>query len=132
MLVEAGAITRDDLLLALQEQQRTGKRLGEVLIEAGRISWLALAQAMGTQSGGPAPSAPVPAPPASVSAVVESHDPIDKLEAVELLLRERQRAFIELVSTTERLRRQVAELEERLSERNAELAQVKQASLGIA
>jgi hypothetical protein len=132
VLVEAGAITRDDLLLALQEQQRTGKRLGEVLIEAGHISWLALAQAMGTQSGDPAPIAQAPPPPPSVAAVVESHDPMDKLEAVESLLRERQRAFIELVSTTERLRRQVAELEERLSERNTELAQMKRASLGIA
>lgn len=42
------------------------------------------------------------------------------------MLRDRQRAFIELVGTTELLRRQVARLEERLSERNAELARLKQ------
>ncbi|HEY8792379.1 MAG TPA: hypothetical protein VIL96_05830, partial [Gaiellaceae bacterium] len=57
-----------------------------------------------------------------------SETPEDRLEEVESLLRERQRAFIELVSTTELLRRQVAQLEERLSERNAELARLKQSA----
>ncbi|MEP6979036.1 MAG: hypothetical protein ABI948_13370 [Thermoleophilia bacterium] len=52
--------------------------------------------------------------------------PEDRLEEVETMLRDRQRAFIELVGTTELLRRQVARLEERLSERNAELARLKQ------
>jgi len=51
-----------------------------------------------------------------------------RLEEVELLLRERQRAFIELVSTTELLRRQVAQLEARLAERNDELARLRQSA----
>lgn len=121
VLVDAGVITRRELDDALAEQRMTGRRLGEILIESGRISWLALAQAIGDQaSPGAAPAA---APGRSFAG-----DPEVRLEEVELLLRERQRAFIELVGTTELLRRQVAVLEERLSERNAELAQLKQSA----
>ena len=119
VLVDAGVITRAELDEALAEQRTTGKRLGEVLIESGRISWLALAQAIGDQARpGGVPAVP-PAPSFSLA-------PEDRLEEVETLLRERQRAFIELVGTTELLRRQVARLEDRLSERNEELARLRQ------
>ena len=119
VLVDAGVITRAELDEALAEQRTTGKRLGEVLIESGRISWLALAQAIGDQARpGGVPAVP-PAPSFSLA-------PEDRLEEVETLLRERQRAFIELVGTTELLRRQVARLEDRLSERNDELARLRQ------
>jgi len=57
-----------------------------------------------------------------------SETPEDRLEEVESLLRERQRAFIELVGTTELLRRKVAQLEERLSKRNDELARLRQSA----
>ncbi len=119
VLVEAGVITRSELDEALAEQRTTGRRLGEVLIESGRISWLALAQAIGDQARPVTAPAVSPAPPLSLA-------PEDRLEEVETMLRDRQRAFIELVGTTELLRRQVARLEERLSERNAELARLKQ------
>ena len=121
VLVDAGVITRNELDEALAEQRTTGRRLGEILIETGRISWLALAQAIGDQAM--PGTGRVAAPARSISEAPE-----DRLEAVESLLRERQRAFIELVSTTELLRRQVAQLEERLSERNAELARLKQSA----
>ena len=122
VLVEAGVITRAELDEALVEQSTTGRRLGEVLIESGRISWLALAQAIGDQARpGTTPAVPAPAPPLSLA-------PEDRLEEVESMLRDRQRAFIELVGTTELLRRKVAQLEERLSERNAELAQLRQSA----
>lgn len=119
VLVDAGVITRSELDEALAEQRTTGRRLGEILIESGRISWLALAQAIGDQARpGGTPSVP-PAPSFSIA-------PEDRLEEVETLLRDRQRAFIELVGTTELLRRKVARLEDRLSERNAELARLRQ------
>ena len=119
LLVDAGVITRSELDEALAEQRTSGQRLGEILIESGRISWLALAQAIGDQARpGTAPAA--------LSARSFAEAPEERLEEVESLLRERQRAFIELVGTTELLRRQVARLEERLSERNAELARLKQ------
>ena len=119
VLVDAGVITGAELDEALAEQRTTGKRLGEVLIESGRISWLALAQAIGDQARPGTAPAVAPTPSFSIA-------PEDRLEEVESLLRERQRAFIELVGTTELLRRQVARLEDRLSERNAELARLKQ------
>jgi hypothetical protein len=119
VLVDAGVITRAELDEALAEQSTTGRRLGEILIESGRISWLALAQAIGDQARpGGVPAVP-PAPSFTMA-------PEDRLEEVEMMLRDRQRAFIELVGTTELLRRQVARLEEILSERNAELARLKQ------
>ena len=121
VLVDAGVITRNELDEALAEQRTSGRRLGEILIETGRISWLALAQAIGDQAlpG----TARVAAPAQSFSEAPE-----DRLEAVESLLRERQRAFIELVGTTELLRRKVAQLEERLSKRNDELARLRQSA----
>jgi hypothetical protein len=63
---------------------------------------------------------PAPKPPPPVPAFDE-----DKLLSVEALLRERQRAFIELVTTAETLRMKVARLEEILEERDRELAKLR-------
>jgi hypothetical protein len=49
ILVEKQAITEEDLAAALAEQERYGRRLGEILIQQGRTSWLALARAMAEQ-----------------------------------------------------------------------------------
>jgi hypothetical protein len=65
----------------------------------------------------------VPAP-ADLS-VPELEDPALKLQSVELLLKERQRAFIELVTTTETLRMKVARLEEIIEERDRELTKLR-------
>ena len=130
VLVEGGHITEDDLRLALEEQRRTGRRLGETLIETGRISWLGLAQAIAEQANGlgPAPqSAAAPPAPAPDPAPREG-DSLAKLETVEALLKERQRAFLELVSTAETLRRKVAKLETELLQRNAEIVRLKSAA----
>jgi len=57
---------------------------------------------------------PAPVPPAPGPVATELiHDPEIRLHSVEALLKERQRAFIELVTTTETLRMKVAHLEER-------------------
>jgi hypothetical protein len=69
----------------------------------------------------PAPVAPVPAPVAPQLI----HDPEIKLHSVEALLKERQRAFIELVTTTETLRMKVAHLEEIIEERDRELTKLR-------
>jgi outer membrane biosynthesis protein TonB len=50
ILVEAGAITVDDLVNALAEQRRTRRRLGEILIDSGLITWLQLAEAIAEQA----------------------------------------------------------------------------------
>ncbi|MGZ8692470.1 MAG: hypothetical protein ACXWZT_07020 [Gaiellaceae bacterium] len=80
----------------------------------------------------PAPAAappPIPAPaPVAASAPVAPdliRDPEIKLHSVEALLKERQRAFIELVTTTETLRMKVAHLEEIIEERDRELTRLR-------
>jgi hypothetical protein len=64
-----------------------------------------------------------PAPPAPAPDLI--HDPEIKLHSVEALLKERQRAFIELVTTTETLRMKVARLEEIIDERDRELTRLR-------
>ena len=199
ILVEKQAITEEDLAAALAEQERSGRRLGEILIQQGRTSWLALARAMAEQvldiqtppaepegpeekaspdpvelvrelaekvASLPAVPDPLPPPelaPAPVVAVVQPEDPerelaravaeqvagLDapvveqthllrltptknlqgdpetKLETIEAMLRERQRAFIELLTTAENLRSRVSRLEDQLADRTRELARLR-------
>jgi hypothetical protein len=193
ILVEKHEISEADLKAALVEQERSGRRLGEILIEQGRTSWLALARAIAeqvldiqSQPPEPEPVAPAPAedPVALVRSMAEQvantpppperrpiapappqdsalaramaeqvanfapavvtpapapvpqpqpqpaapdplEDPELRLHSVEALLRERQRAFIELVTTTETLRMKVTRLEEILEERDRELARLR-------
>jgi len=82
----------------------------------------------------PAPVAPAPPPPAPVAVAAPApapvapeliRDPEIKLHSVEALLKERQRAFIELVTTTETLRMKVAHLEEIIEERDRELTKLR-------
>ena len=82
----------------------------------------------------PTPVAPVPqtvavpVPPAPAPAPVAPQliqDPEIKLHSVEALLKERQRAFIELVTTTETLRMKVAHLEEIIEQRDRELTKLR-------
>jgi hypothetical protein len=70
----------------------------------------------------PPSPAPLPAEPA-IPQLLE--DPTLRLQSVEVLLKERQRAFIELVTTTETLRMKVARLEEIIEERDRELAKLR-------
>ena len=49
----------------------------------------------------------------------------ERLLSIEALLKERQRAFIEMVTTTETLRMKIARLEEILEERDRELAKLR-------
>jgi hypothetical protein len=77
------------------------------------------------------PPAPVPVPAPVVAAAPAPvapeliRDPEIKLHSVEALLKERQRAFIELVTTTETLRMKVAHLEEIIDERDRELTKLR-------
>ena len=77
----------------------------------------------------PEPPAPAPAPapvlPPAAAEPVLIHDQENRLHSVEALLKERQRAFIELVTTTETLRMKVARLEEIIEERDRELTRLR-------
>jgi hypothetical protein len=54
-----------------------------------------------------------------------AEDPEMKLHSIEALLKERQRAFIELFTTAETLRMKVARLEDLLAERDRELSRLR-------
>ena len=79
--------------------------------------------------------APVPAPPPETKLLhLTPHvqlppEPVmgadERLLSIEALLKERQRAFIELVTTAETLRMKVARLEEILDERDRELTKLR-------
>ncbi len=137
-------IDESQLEAALAEQKQSGKRLGEILIDSGAITWNALAHAIAEQVQAidvtddqppyepePDQPAPVAAQPAAVlGAGVPTVTRVEvgsdnRLEAVEAMLRERQRAFLELVSTTETLRRAVAKLQDQLAEKDREIARLR-------
>ena len=125
ILLDQQAISEANLEAALQEQERSGRRLGEILIESGHTSWLAIARAMAEQVldiEGPKAEPEQPPPPPAPSPVADTEF---KLHSVEAMLRERQRAFVELVGTAETLRSKVAWLEDQLEERNKELARMR-------
>jgi hypothetical protein len=150
VLVDSGEITEDQLQAALAEQKTSGRRLGEILIDSGAITWNALAHAIAAQvealdapeqadalevveepTPPPAPTALPPPPPitppeSAIPAVpkVDVHAG-DRLHTVEAMLRDRQRAFLELVSTTETLRRAVAKLQDEVAEKDAEIARLR-------
>ena len=89
----------------------------------------ALARAMVEQVAHFAPPAIAPAPTPTPQQKPAAPDPLEdpevRLLSVEALLRERQRAFIELVTTTETLRMKVTRLEEILDERDRELTRLR-------
>ena len=87
---------------------------------AAVVAWSAAPAA--APSPVPAPAA-VPAPAPVAPSLIQ--DPEIKLHSVEALLKERQRAFIELVTTTETLRMKVAHLEEIIDERDRELTRLR-------
>ena len=65
---------------------------------------------------------PAPKPEPEPSVFMASDE---RLLSIEALLKERQRAFIEMVTTTETLRMKIARLEEILEERDRELAKLR-------
>src|SRR5512133_3027836 len=97
------------------------------------VAWSAAPAVVEAPAQPPAPAAappppPLPAavaPPPAPAAPELIRDPEIKLHSVEALLKERQRAFIELVTTTETLRMKVAHLEEIIDERDRELTKLR-------
>lgn len=103
---------------------------------AAVVAWSATPAPVAAAAPAPAPVAAAPPAPAPVAAPVAVpppapvapnliQDPEIKLHSVEALLKERQRAFIELVTTTETLRMKVAHLEEIIDERDRELTKLR-------
>jgi len=132
VLVENGSITTEQLEAALVEQRRNGRKIGDILVNSGAISWLTLAHAIAEQAadlGVPRVATPAAesielvASTGNGSVVGEG-----RLAEVEALLKERQRAYLELVSVTETLRAAVAKLQNELVQRDEEIARLRAAS----
>jgi hypothetical protein len=135
ILVANGSITQGQLDAALAEQARTGRKLGEILTSSGAITWLTLAEAIAEQATDLAPAAPAPPPPVPQPAPEPPVLPTrnesaaqQRLVAVEAMLKDRQRAFLELVSVTETLRSTISRLQEELARRDHELAHLRATS----
>jgi hypothetical protein len=87
LLLEGGHVTTDELDRALKVQRSTGRRLGEILVDHGSVSWATVAAAVAEQHGvahvdvgalgeveAPARSPALPGPaPAPVYEVRERH-----------------------------------------------------------
>jgi hypothetical protein len=132
VLVENGSITPEQLEAALDEQKHSGRKIGDILVNSGAISWLTLAHAIAEQAadlGAPvAPAPPAPAEPEPAAAPAEEpHASKERLAVVEALLKERQRAYLELVSVTETLRSAVEKLQDDLAARDEVIAQLRAA-----
>lgn len=52
LLIERGLLDQQQLATALEQQQRTGSQLGEILVELGYVPAALIAQALATQHGG--------------------------------------------------------------------------------
>jgi len=136
VLVDNGSITPDQLEAALAEQRHSGRKIGDILVNSGAITWLTLAHAIAEQATDiagvgtrPAPvGQPEPEPRLEVISNGTPSDAADRLVTVEALLKERQRAYLELVSVTETLRAAVEKLQHELAERDAEIARLRAAS----
>jgi hypothetical protein len=107
ILVERGLITPKQLATAVKEQQRTGKLLGEILIDHGAIDRLALAGALGAQWN------------PAVREHVEQ-----KLEESGLVRADRAAELDELRELISELQAKVARLEVALEDRDQRLALV--------
>ena len=79
LLVERRLLSRRQLELALQEHQRTGRRLGEVLVSYGFVSEQALASTLleqvGLMDAKPAPPPELPEPEREPEALLRAAGP---------------------------------------------------------
>lgn len=126
LLVERGLLSQRQLELALQEHQRTGRRLGEVLVAFGFVSHDALANTLLEQVGlaveqpllipsPPVVAAPEPAPPAPVIVRLDADQPRGttverKATDLEAQLLDFERRSAEIQAAIADMRRLVADL----------------------
>jgi hypothetical protein len=126
LLVERGLLSQRQLELALQEHQRTGRRLGEVLVAFGFVSHDALANTLLEQVGlaverplliapPPVVAAPEPSPPAPVIVRLDADQPrgnaVERKAAdLEAQLLDFERRSAEIQAAIADMRRLIADL----------------------
>jgi hypothetical protein len=131
ILIDSGAITWNALAHAIAEQVQAMDDVDEQApddVEHEHEAELEGEHEVEPEPERPAPVAAPPAPVLDTSLPTVTRFDVgseNRLEAVEAMLRERQRAFMELVSTTETLRRAVAKLQDQLAEKDREIARLR-------
>jgi hypothetical protein len=125
LLVERGLLSQRQLELALQEHQRTGRRLGEVLVAFGFVSHDALANTLLEQVGlaveqplliaPPIVAAPEPSPAAPVIVRLDADQPrgnaVERKAAdLEAQLLDFERRSAEIQAAIADMRRLIADL----------------------
>jgi hypothetical protein len=79
LLADEGLLTETELELALDEQQRTGRLLGQIVVDRGYISAFSLARVLSAQHGVEVQAPEEPAPEPRLAAVPASWRPLGRL-----------------------------------------------------
>jgi hypothetical protein len=79
LLSDEGLLTETELELALDEQQRTGRLLGQIIVDRGYVSAFSLARVLSAQHGVEVKAAEDPAPEPKLAAVPETWRPLGRL-----------------------------------------------------
>ncbi len=81
LLADEGLLTETELELALDEQQRTGRLLGQIVVDRGYVSAFSLARVLSAQHGVEvkAPEEPAPEPEGKLAAVPATWRPLGRL-----------------------------------------------------
>ncbi len=123
LLVDRGLLSARQLELALVEQRRTGRRLGEVLVGLGFVSEQALAAMLLEQVGLPAQAVeveepepepqPEEEPPPTLLRIEDlprREEPVERVEALERLVGDFERRSDEIQQSIAQIRGLLAQL----------------------
>jgi hypothetical protein len=92
LLADEGLLTETELELALEEQQRTGRLLGQIVVDRGYVSSFSLARVLSAQHGVEVEQPDEPAPEAKLVPVPETWRPLGRLLADKGLITQTQLA----------------------------------------
>jgi hypothetical protein len=132
IMVDEGFLTPEQLEAAITEQHRSGKPLGQVLVETGMASAGAVANALAEQAGGLLKTEfgvsagfrpPVPAPPTSPEPALELRAPAGP--AVRTIATPEEMARRALVAELDALRDQCAALKRGVALLESELERLR-------
>jgi len=79
LLADEGLLTETELELALDEQQRTGRLLGQIIVDRGYVSAFSLARVLSAQHGVEVQAPEEPAPEPKLAAVPTTWRPLGRL-----------------------------------------------------
>ncbi len=105
LLADEGLLTETELELSLEEQQRTGRLLGQIIVDRGFVSAFSLARVLSAQHGVELNVPAEPAPEPKLAAVPTSWRPLGRLLVEKGLITQTQLAdaLLEQAETDGRL-----------------------------